>query len=264
MEQIIYDGKLVFGKANAKLKALEKIHGKLSTFSVLSGHTCPYAKECHSKAVVSADGKRKIQDGEHTKFRCFSASQEVQYDGVYRSRAGNSQVITAAARDCNGTAIAISRAIPKNTKIVRIHVGGDFKTQAYFDCWMKVAETNPQIHFYAYTKSLPFWVARMEELKSIPNFVLTASRGGHKDSFIEKYNLREAVVVYSEEQAAKLGLEIDHDDSHAANRGGNFALLIHGTQPKGSEAGEALKQLKRKGWTGYSDKGRKQNAKATA
>ena len=262
MEQIIYDGPIVFGKANAKLKALEKTHGKLSTFSVLSGHTCPYAKECHSKAVV-VDGKRRIQDGKHTKFRCFSASQEVQYDGVYRSRAGNSQVITAAARDCNGTAIAISRAIPKNTKIVRIHVGGDFKTQAYFDCWMKVAETNPQIHFYAYTKSLPFWVARMDELKSLPNFVLTASRGGWKDEFIEQYDLREAVVVYSEEQAAQLELEIDHDDSHAANRGGNFALLIHGTQPKGSEAGEALKQLKRKGWTGYSDKGRKQNAKST-
>ena len=43
-------------------------------------------------------------------------------------------------------------------------------------------------------------------------------------------------------------LEIDHDDSHAARpsmRHQDFALLVHGTQPKGSEAADALKLLKK-------------------
>jgi hypothetical protein len=67
-------------------------------------------------------------------------------------------------------------------------------------------------------------------------------------------------VVFSEEEADRLGLEIDHDDSHAADpnwRNLNFALLIHGSQPAGSKASKALQQLKKKGWTGYGkEKGR--------
>jgi len=67
-------------------------------------------------------------------------------------------------------------------------------------------------------------------------------------------------VVFSEAEAEKLGLEIDHDDSHAARpslRDQDFALLIHGTQPKGTAAATALKELKGKG--SYSRK-RKQEA----
>jgi hypothetical protein len=79
---------------------------------------------------------------------------------------------------------------------------------------------------------------------------LTASRGGREDHLIDQYNLREAVVVYSEAEAKKLGYEIDHDDSHAADptkRNQSFALLIHGIQPKGSKASESIKKLKADG-----------------
>lgn len=250
--------KLVFGKANAKLKGLEKkFGGKVSTFSVLSGHTCPYARECDSRAVESADGRRSILDGKHTEFRCFSASQEVQYTGVYNSRKNNSELIALAAVSVDAAAQAICENIPKNTTIQRIHVGGDFQTQAYFDAWCAAAIRCPNITFYAYTKSLPFWVKRLDTLSAIPNLVLTASRGGYKDRLIDEYNLRETIVVYSQAEADSLGLEIDHDDSHAAdpaNRKNNFALLIHGTQPKGSDASVKLQALKKEGWTGYGKK----------
>jgi hypothetical protein len=76
---------------------------------------------------------------------------------------------------------------------------------------------------------------------------LTASRGGRLDHKIDEYNLREAIVVYSQKQADDLGLVIDHDDSHAAipsQRSNSFALLIHGQQPKGSDASKAIKELK--------------------
>jgi hypothetical protein len=84
----------------------------------------------------------------------------------------------------------------------------------------------------------------------LDNFVLTASYGGRDDHLIDDptFNFRSAKVVFSEAEAEELGLEIDHDDSHAARpsmRDQDFALLIHGTQPKGSEASEALKVLKR-------------------
>ena len=56
-------------------------------------------------------------------------------------------------------------------------------------------------------------------------------------------------------QAKELGLEIDHDDTHAYKGDVSFALLIHGSQPKGSEASNALQELKKEGWTGYTKKG---------
>jgi hypothetical protein len=49
-----------------------------------------------------------------------------------------------------------------------------------------------------------------------------------------------------------MSFEIDHDDYHAAFGAESFALLIHGTQPKGSTASQALQELKRRGWNGYS------------
>ena len=84
------------------------------------------------------------------------------------------------------------------------------------------------------------------------NFVLTASYGGRYDYLIDDntFNFRSAKVVFSEAEAEELGLEIDHDDSHAARpdlRNQSFALLIHGVQPKGSEAAKALVELKGKG-----------------
>ena len=229
---------LVFGKANAKLKALEKIYGKLSTFSVLSGHTCPYAKECHSQVDLQANGHRKIKDGPHTKFRCFSASQEVQYTNVYNSRKNNGAVIELAAIDYKQAAKELRKAIPKNTKIVSIHVGGDFKTQAYFDAWVTVASEYQDITFYAYTKSIKYWTDSQIydwcTLGNTDNFKLIASVGGKHDDLIEKHSLyiRSARVVHSIEQAQQLNLEIDYDEQLAITSDKDFALLIHGTQPK--------------------------------
>jgi hypothetical protein len=63
--------------------------------------------------------------------------------------------------------------------------------------------------------------------------------------------LRSARVVFSEDAAKKWELEIDHDDSHAMKHGNDFALLIHGTQPAGTEASKAWTRIKAAGG-GYS------------
>jgi len=140
----------------------------------------------------------------------------------------------------------IDYALPQNAGIVRIHVAGDFFNKEYFRAWMRVASMNPTVLFYAYTKSLQYWI---DNLGIIPdNLILTASSGGRDDNLISEHNLRETIVVYSVAEAIALGLDIDHDDSHAARPSlakRDFALLIHGTQPKGSKAADALKILKR-------------------
>ena len=237
--------KLKFSKNNAKL-------GKgIHTFSLPSGFTCPSALECLSKANKITG---KITDGSQTKFRCFSASQEALYPAVRASRWHNLDLL----KNSDDITSLILNSLPSKTKTVRIHVAGDFYNQNYFDAWLNVAEGNPGTNFYFYTKSLTFWLNRVNMVGrghkpgKIKNFVPTASRGGKHDDLIKKEKLREAVVVYSEDEATKLNLEIDHDDTHAMHHGSSFALLLHGTQPKGSEASQALQKLHKLGFKGYS------------
>jgi hypothetical protein len=68
----------------------------------------------------------------------------------------------------------ILESIPTDAQRIRIHVAGDFFSQAYFDAWLMVARSRPDIAFYAYTKSIPFWIHhRQSDLPE--NFKLNAS-----------------------------------------------------------------------------------------
>ena len=171
---------LKFSKANAKTQALandaelaEYLQGnrKIYSLDLLSGWSCPHAKDCLSKAIVQDNGKRKIKDGRHTQFRCFSASQEVQYTNVYNSRKHNFDLLRNLHFE--DMVELINSSLPKNAGIVRIHVAGDFFSQQYLDAWYIVALRNPKILFYAYTKSLRFWVGGVTEMPILHNFVLT-------------------------------------------------------------------------------------------
>ena len=252
---------LKFSKANAKIEALKNVSGlseffkkrgrktaKVYSLDLLSGYSCPFAEECLSRAVTKSDGRRTIRDGKKTKFRCFSASQEAMYPNVYNIREHN---FNSLRKLSNVDMVKIIHAsLPDDAGVVRIHVAGDFFSRAYMMAWYYVALMNPETLFYAYTKSLRYWVGGITELPTLHNFVLTASYGGRDDHMIDEFSLRSAKVVFSETEADSLGLAIDHDDSHAANpawRDDSFALLIHGTQPAGSDAATALKQLKGKG-----------------
>ena len=245
---------LKYSPANAKTEALKEVEElkpfladkrKIYSLDLLSGYSCPFANECLSKATI-VDGKRKIQDGPNTKFRCFSASQEVQYNGVYNLRKHNFD--TLRGLHLNDMTHELNQAMPKNLGICRIHVAGDFFSADYMFSWLVMAMMHQDRLFYAYTKSLKYWLKHMEWIDQLDNFVLTASYGGRDDKLIDEHMLRASKVVFSEAEAEDLGLEIDHDDSHAARpsmKNLDFALLIHGTQPKDTEASEALKLLKK-------------------
>lgn len=249
---------LKFSEENAKTRALRQVKSlqkylqdkrKIYSFDLISGWSCPFANQCLSKVHI-INGRKKIRDGKNTKFRCFSASQEALYNNVYNRRMENYTFLKQYKNDSGSMAIMLTHALPKNAGIVRIHVAGDFFNENYFYAWLTIAEACPDILFYAYTKSLPYWI-NYRKYGSIPeNFILTASRGGQCDNLIKKHRLREAIVVFSEKEAKSLGLEIDHDDSHAADwskKKQSFALLLHGIQPAGSQAASALRDLKGKG-----------------
>ena len=241
------DNLLRFGNPNSKLKKLIKKLGLvLKTFTLPAGWTCPGAKDCLSRANRETG---KIQDGPDTLFRCFAASAEATYPSLRRMVWHNFELLRdaliqdkkAGFENSPHTADLIHNSLPKKFDVMRVHVGGDYFVKEYLQAWIEVAKRNPDKVFYSYSKSLHLF----RQFALPENLVLTASRGGKYDELIDLNGWKEALVVYSEQEAADKGLEIDHDDSHAAFGKDNFALLLHGVQPKGSAAGEALKQIKR-------------------
>lgn len=238
---------LTFGKSNAKINH--------PYFSLPAGYTCKFAKFCKSFADVNTG---KITDTKNIKYRCYSASDESRYKNVRNSRHNNYNLLREAGTKDNMAELIVSSIyynLLGNAPLIRIHESGDFFSQNYFDAWIEVAKKFPNTIFYAYTKSLTYWVARLNEIPS--NFKLTASTGGSTDFLIKKYNLKYADVVFSVEEAKAKKLYIDKDDRLAWSQDKPFAILLHGTQPKGSEASKALQSLKQKGFTGYSRKNKK-------
>jgi hypothetical protein len=232
--------KLIFGFGNAKLSKA------IATFSIPAGHTCPFAKECLSKANRVTG---RIKDGKHCRFRCFAASQETVWSSVRKARWTNLDLLRKA-NGIENMANLIQQSLPFGVTIVRIHVAGDFYSEKYFLAWLNVALNNPMTLFYAYTKSLPFWIKYKKYLPH--NFRLTASKGGKCDNLICKRHLKYAEVVFSTEEARRKGLEIDHDDSHCFGGKDSFCLLIHGTQPPKTDASKAWRALINQGVGGYT------------
>lgn len=71
----------------------------------------------------------------------------------------------------------------RGVKRLRIHDSGDFFSVEYFNRWLAVIQRNPQVRFYAYTKMVTFFKARMKLLPS--NFHVIFSEGGTQDSKID-------------------------------------------------------------------------------
>ncbi len=239
---------LKFGEPNAKLKKmLKKLSLKLKTFTLPAGWTCPGAKDCLSKSDRVTG---KVTDGPDTEFRCFMASAEARSPSLRKLVWHNFELIREALiedkkagfENFPHTTGLIHRSLPEKFDILRVHIGGDYFCKEYLQAWIEVAKNNPDKIFYSYSKSLHFF----KQFALPENLVLTASRGGKYDELIDLHAWKEALVVYSEQEAIDKGLEIDHDDTHAAFGKENFALLLHGTQPKGSAASQALSRIKKR------------------
>jgi hypothetical protein len=239
---------------NAKLKQLLPVieragyDGRTLIVNLPSGpeNSCPFAKDCAASTVpLDADGNQmrrqdwreatnwKIVNGEHQQFRCYAASLEAIFKGLRENAHHNLDLLQAArkAGGRHGMAALIERSLKRagawDTKsVLRLHSSGEFFTAPYLDAWIDVARATPSNRYYAYTKAVGWVVARRDRIPA--NFNITMSRGGTQDALISRFGLKESIVVGSEEEAAALGLEVDHDDSHALFGTESFALVIHG------------------------------------
>lgn len=181
--------------------------GTVYEFNLPTGWSCPFAKEC----LVKVDKLTGKMDNKSNAYRCYAASAE-RFPGVRKSRWDNYE----AAKNGN------LPELPKAAKHVRIHMSGDFFSQEYFDTWIQYCKKHPEVEFWAYTKSLRYWIERLD---SIPNnLVLTASWGGRNDELIERHNLKNALVV-SSDFAKSDGRPVDYNDDYARLPGVSFLLI---------------------------------------
>lgn len=245
------EGKMLkFSRCNAKLAKLAPMADvskhNIMSLDLLSGHSCPFAKECKSKAVQTPNGLR-IQDGPHCKHRCYSASQEAFYKYTYKLRKHNFDYLRKL-KTAQAICKAITVALPRTCKVLRFHTAGEYFSYRYFVGMVLAAKAMPDVIFYGYTKAAPFVKRYIDEHGKLPrNFRLILSYGGTQDNMYEDLPLYTAKVVYSEDEAKEKGLPIDHDDSHAFNPHTNFAIVLHGYQPAGSDAAKAIAKMKREG-----------------
>ena len=188
------------------LRKTKYYDGIVYEWNLPSGFSCPFASEC----LVKVDRVTGKFDNKSNSYRCYSAMQE-RFPAVREHRWKNFDFLRSG-----GVPI-----IPPQANAVRIHMSGDFYSQDYFDMWLQICKENPSVEFWAYTKSITYWVNRLD---SIPdNLTLTASRGGKQDQLIEEHGLKNVEIIKTKEQAN--GRPIDEKDQQARTPNVNFCLL---------------------------------------
>jgi hypothetical protein len=193
--------------------------GTVYEWNLPTGWTCPFAKEC----LVKVDKVSGKFTNKSESFRCYSANAE-RFPAVRNHRWNNFEHVK------NGN----KPIIPTEAKAIRIHASGDFFNQQYFDMWIDIAKDNPDVEFWAYTKSLNFWINRLAEIPN--NLELTASYGGNYDELILQHNLKHTIVYNSIDDVPN-GIPIDNNDDCARDKSIIvFALLNNFVYKKKNES----------------------------
>lgn len=244
------DQLLKFGHGNAKLP------NTTMTFALPAGFTCPGALHCLSKTDPVTG---TITDGPHTLFRCSAASEETR-PSVRKARHRNWSLLRGLNAGGMASLLDLSLLAQRRTYTERVRwfTSGDCYSADLRDALIETARRHGDLLFYLYSKNLPLWLDRGAPLALPSNLILTASWGGRYDFLLaDGLFPRTARVVNTQEEAYALGLPVDFTDALAfQSKPIHFAHLVHGTQPKGSLAGQAIQQRRAAGqFSGYSRNG---------
>ena len=125
----------------------------------------------------------------------------------------------------------------KKIKAIRVHDSGDFYSMDYLQNWLEIARLNPDVQFYAYSKSLPF-IHRAYDQGLVPaNFRLIQSVGGLADSRI-RHDLPHARIFSTLDELTEAGYAdaSETDDVSAFSDTRYVGLVVHGAR-KGKFSG---------------------------
>lgn len=117
--------------------------------------------------------------------------------------------------------------------VIRVHDSGDFYSLEYTLKWFQIMNDNPEVLFYAYTKSVPMFNRLRKQGKIPANFVLLYSEGGLADNLI-KASDRHSRVFGSLEELQAAGYDDASKDDKVAflSESGKVGLVYHGVKSK--------------------------------
>ena len=205
----------LLGIGNSKLrKTAKELDVKILNFSLpayksQSGKiTCPFAKSC-VKFCYAKKGNYLYSNVQKGLERRYAASKDKSFESD----------ITAQL-----AGLKTDKQI-----YIRIHDSGDFYSFAYITKWFNIAIVNPNVRFYAYTKSISMFKQFNEYLPE--NFDLIYSEGSKNDKMINKDIDRHASIFTNEVDLIEQGYtNASYNDLLATkwyNANNKIGLIFH-------------------------------------
>jgi hypothetical protein len=193
---------------NAKLKKtsienkMRVMNFSLPAYKTITGKTvCPFAKDC-------------------IKY-CYAQKGNYKYPSVIKGL--NNRYELSKTDDfvpkMNATIIL------ERPTHVRIHDSGDFYSIAYLKKWVTIANDNKEVIFYAYTKSIKFFI---NGLKLPKNLKIIFSEGSKIDNLIDVNKHRHARIFKSKELLQAAGyIDASNNDLKAITSNKKVGLVYH-------------------------------------
>ena len=194
---------------NSKMKKTSlKNNAKIFNFSIpayktKSGKvTCPFAAACVKYCYA--------QKGNYTRFPIVQELMEKKYE---------------ISKQNNFNSLMNEEIKKKKATHVRIHDSGDFYSVKYLSKWIQIAEFNPSIIFYAYTKSIKFFV---DGLLLPDNMKIIFSEGSKHDELINIKEHRHARIFKNIDLLIASGyIDASSNDLKAITDNKKVGLIFH-------------------------------------
>ena len=193
---------------NAKLKKtsiennMRVLNFSLPAYKTITGKTvCPFAKDC-------------------VKY-CYAQKGNYRFPSVIKGLNNRYELSKTAdfVPKMNATIIL------ERPTHVRIHDSGDFYSIAYLNKWVDIATQNNDVIFYAYTKSIKFFI---DGLKLPKNLKIIFSEGSKTDNLINVNKHRHARIFKSKELLHAAGyINASDNDLKAITSNKRVGLVYH-------------------------------------
>ena len=194
---------------NSKMKKTSiKNNTKIFNFSIpayktKSGKvTCPFAAACVKYCYA--------KKGNYTRFPIVQQLMEQKYE---------------ISKQTNFNSLMNEEIRKKKAKYIRIHDSGDFYSIKYLQKWVQIAEYNKEVIFYAYTKSIKFFV---DGLLLPDNMKIIFSEGSKHDQLINVREHRHARIFKDLDTLNASGyIDASENDLKAITDNKKVGLIFH-------------------------------------
>jgi len=194
---------------NAKMKKTSiKNNARIFNFSIpayktKSGKsTCPFAGGCQKYCYA--------QKGNYTRFPIVQELMEQKYK---------------ISKTNNFIPLMNEEIKKKKATHIRIHDSGDFYSPQYLQKWVDIATQNTNVIFYAYTKSIKFFV---DGLLLPKNLKVIFSEGSKTDNLINVKKHRHARIFKNKELLLAAGyINASDNDLKAITSNKKVGLVYH-------------------------------------